>query len=629
MKTYVTYISFLSLLFTACNPKPVDSPNILWITCEDISPAWGCYGDEQATTPNIDGIASKGHVFTQAFSNAPICAPARSTLITGIYATSLGTQNLRSEIPVPDDLKILPELLKQKGYFTTNNAKTDYNFSAEGRWDESSRSAHWRNRNGDRPFFSVFNFGITHEGHANSNKEEDTRSLDVLHDPNRMNLPPYLPETEEFRKIMAHQYDLITVFDQEVGKLLNQLEEDGLRENTLVFIFSDHGYGLPRHKRWLYHTGLQVPFVLYIPDQYKKHLRSLEPEVDDLVAFVDFAPTVLDVVGIDRPMQMEGQSFLNRSSRDKKYIFGFRDRADDVYDMSRSVYDGRYLYIRHFMPHRPYIDNAVIFNKGKRSFEELFRLRDLDKLSVEALKLFAPKPAEELYDLQKDPAELINIIHDDKSEQTVTLLRAKMRDHMLETFDTGLLNEGDMMERAGNTSVYAMMRGVHGPDLVATLESANQVNMVQKLDQVTPYLQHEDAAVRFWALTALDAHDGEIKEIERHAVPHLTDPSQPNQVLAAEILLKRGEYPDAIVTLSDALDKEPGPMLLQTAISLRQIGARAKPLAAKIENEVYPKIEGDVWGKYKSWIYPMFIGMALDQTLENCAQDSAVRSFND
>ncbi|MCB0687264.1 MAG: sulfatase-like hydrolase/transferase, partial [Saprospiraceae bacterium] len=159
---------------------------------------------------------------------------------------------MRSEIPIPQGLKILPELLKPAGYFTSNNAKTDYNFSPEGRWDASGNQAHWRNRKDNQPFFSVFNFGITHEGHANSDREEDTKSLSVKHDPDQMVLPPYYPDTEEFRSIMAHQYDLISVFDQEVGKLLDQLEVDGLMDETIIFIFSDHGYGLPRYKRWLY-----------------------------------------------------------------------------------------------------------------------------------------------------------------------------------------------------------------------------------------------------------------------------------------------------------------------------------------------------------------------------------------
>lgn len=237
------------IFFSACTQQQSEPPNILWISAEDISPAWGCYGDKQATTPYIDQLAGQGYVFTQAFSNSPICSPARSTLITGIYATSLGTQNLRSEIPIPEELKILPELMIAEGYYTTNNTKTDYNFNSEGRWDENGNAAHWRNKPDGKPFFSVFNFGITHEGHANTYNPEDTKSLEQKHNTEDMILPPYFPDTKEFRKILANQYDLITVFDQEVGKLINQLKEDNLYDNTIIFVFSDHGYGLPRYKR--------------------------------------------------------------------------------------------------------------------------------------------------------------------------------------------------------------------------------------------------------------------------------------------------------------------------------------------------------------------------------------------
>lgn len=618
MKNKNLLIILIGLLFIACSPQKQEIPNILWITCEDISPAWGCYGDTQATTPHIDRLAAAGYVYTQAFSNAPICAPARSTLITGMYATSLGTQNLRSVIPVPDDLRILPELLREKGYFTSNNAKTDYNFSAEGRWDENSNKAHWRNRPDGSPFFSVFNFGITHEGHANTDKKEDTQSLETLHDPAQMEIPPYFPDTEEFRKIMAHQYDLITVFDQEVGKLLKQLEEDGLTENTIVFVFSDHGYGLPRYKRWLYNTGLQVPFVLHIPEKYKERFpRLTQQSVNDMVGFVDFAPSVLEIAGIKQPTNMEGQSFFN-SSTPKSYIFGYRDRADDVYDMSRSVYDGRYLYIRNFMPHKPYIQNAVIFNKGKRSFDELFRVRELGKLSRETEKMFTSKPVEELYDLHTDPHELNNLINEPSQKNRIAKLRAKVKDHMLKTHDTGLMNEGDMMERAGNHSVLEMARKQGGFDIAQALEAADRVGKLENPRQIAPFLKQEDAAVRFWALTALDAYKGDLSIMKKEIQASLQDPSLPNRTLAAEILIKRWESSEGLEVLSEALKTQEEPMLLQAAISLRNIGSQAKPLIKMINQEVYPNISGEIWGRYKNWMYPMFIGMALDQSLENC-----------
>lgn len=615
--------SLLLLLVTlslyACQePQP---PNILWISAEDISPAWGCYGDDYATTPNIDQLAEGGYVFQKAFSNAPICAPARSTLITGMYATSLGTQHLRSEIPVPQNLRILPELMKDVGYFTTNNAKTDYNFSAEGRWDENGGEAHWRNRREDQPFFSVFNFGITHEGHANSDRPEDTESLEQKHDPERAQIPPFYPKTDEFKSIWAHQYDLISVFDQEVGKLVQQLKEDGEYENTIIFIFGDHGFGLPRYKRWLYNSGLQVPFVLHVPEQYKDLVANLTTQyVEQMVNFVDFAPTVLSLAGAEVPQMMEGENFLGEEVQPKAYSYGYRDRADDCYDVARSVYDGRYIYIRHFMPHKPYIQNAVIFNRGKRGYEELFRVKAEDELPPEAQDMFTPKPVEELYDLQNDPYELHNLIGEEGQRARAQEMQQKLYDWMVRHHDTGLLNEGEMMLRAQEKggSVYEMARDSSSFATADILQAADLVGKVGDPRELMPYLESEDSGVRYWALVALDAYEGDIAS-QYNMLSSLSQDESPSvAILASEILIKEIEDEGAYQELSRMLQHENEPVVLQAAISVRNLGEKAQPLMDTIQEQVMPQYSGDIWGRYKSWSYPMFIGMALDQTMENC-----------
>jgi len=603
--------------------RALPPPNILWISAEDISPAWGCYGDSQATTPNIDALASNGYIFTQAFSNAPICAPARATLITGMYATSTGTQNLRSVIPVPKDFKILPQLVSENGYFTSNNAKTDYNFSPEGKWDDLGNAAHWRNRKDERPFFSVFNFGITHEGHANRFDSEDTVSLPEKHDPKEMVVPPYFPDTEEFRDILAHQYDLISVFDQEVGKLVSQLKEDHLYDNTIIFVFSDHGYGLPRYKRWLYDTGLRVPLVLHAPEKYQHLVANLEKgKVGNLVGFVDFAPTVLGLTGSETPVIMEGKNFLGPRAQNKEYIFGYRDRADDVFDVSRSVFDGRYLYIRNYLPHRPYIQNAQIFNKGKRSYDELFRVRDLGELSEESAKMFAPKVPEELYDLQNDPDELHNLIHEAQYGEIKNTLYATLKNHILETRDTGFMAEGQMMILSQDGSVYEMVRDTtrYVPERV--LQAAELVGNVQSLKEIEKLLTSGDPTVRFWALNAMDAFPGDLAPQRKNLLAALEDSSLPNRGLAAEILINKLNNPEeALEVLGDLLlHSENETVLLHIAVNVRNLGKKAAPLIPVIKDKVYPRIAGDVWDRYKNWSYPMFIGMALDQTLINCGE---------
>jgi N-sulfoglucosamine sulfohydrolase len=610
----------LGILSCKAEIEQRNRPNILWITHEDLGPIYGCYGDELARTPNIDQFSENSYKFTQAYSNAPICAPARSTLITGRYATSLGTQHLRSDIPVPENMKILPEVLRETGYYTTNNVKTDYNFDHEGRWDESSGEAHWRNGPEDKPFFSVFNFMITHEGPTNALRPSDTQSLKEFTDPDRVQLPPYLPNSPKMREIWAHMYDLLSVFDQGVGKLLEELEEDGLLDETIIFVFSDHGHGLPGHKRWLNNAGLRVPFILHVPEKYKDLASNLDTkEIHQKVGFVDFAPTVITLAGADVPDMMEGKNFLGASSQPKDFIFGYRDRADDCYEVSRAVTDGRYMYIRHFMPQLPYFQNAVIFNKGG-SYEEINRLRDLGRLPEGTEKMFEPKPVEELFDLQNDPWEENNLANEPELEGLVIQFRGKVNSWMLDHFDTGLINEGLMMIRASQngSSVQEANRTYSRSAYKKIIQAAQMVGMVKDIFELMPFLEEEDPAVRYWALVALDAFEGDIPEGQTYLAGFLSDESLPVAVKAAEIMVKRYEDTEALAVLGEILHHDFEPLVLQAAISVRQLGRKAAPLVPVIENEIMPKYSGEIWGRYRSWSYPMFIGMALDQTRINC-----------
>jgi N-sulfoglucosamine sulfohydrolase len=264
-----------ALLLTSALPVSAQSrPNILWISAEDISPDLGSYGDGYARTPNLDKLASQGVRFAKAFSVAPVCAPSRSAIITGMYATSIGSHHMRSKAVPPAGVKAFPEYLRAAGYYCTNNSKTDYNFEAPPTnappvtvWDESSRNAHWRNRALGQPFFAVFNLIVTHESQIRTGKEEFAKNTAGLkpedrHDPTQAVLPPYYPDTPIVRNDWARYYDLITAMDLQAAELLKQLEEDGVAENTIVFFWGDHGRGLPRAKRWLYDSGIHVPLIV-------------------------------------------------------------------------------------------------------------------------------------------------------------------------------------------------------------------------------------------------------------------------------------------------------------------------------------------------------------------------------
>lgn len=601
--------------------QEAERPNILWITHEDLSPIYGCYGDSYSHTPNIDRLAETGIRFDHAYSNAPICAPARSTLITGMYTTSLGTQHLRSKIPIPENMKILPEVLREAGYYTTNNVKTDYNFSHEGRWDESSNQAHWRNRPEGKPFFSVFNFMMTHEGPINRVNREQTKMLDSHRDPNKAQLPPFLPDSPRMREIWAHSYDLLSVFDLEVGKLLEQLKEDGLLDNTIIFVFSDHGTGLPGFKRWLNNAGLQVPFILHVPEKYKKWAANLTaPATDRMVGFVDFAPTVITLAGAEVPEMMEGKSFLGSGSQPKKFVYGYRDRADDCYEMSRAVTDGRFVYVRHFMPQLPYYQEAIIFSAQKGgSYEEIHRLKDLGQLPEATQALFRPKQVEELFDLQNDPYEQHNLAGNPEYAEKLKEMEQLVNNWMVEYFDTGLLNEGEYMERARESgqSVYETVRQYSRDDYRKIVDAARHSGRVENVADLIPLLQDDDSAIRWWAVVAADAFPGDLTAVKPILENLLDDDSYPVACMAAEVLVKRYDHNQALKTLENLLKTDQEPVVLQVAISVRRTGEKAAPLIPAIQQEIMPKYAGDIWGRYKNWDYPMFIGMALDQTQIN------------
>jgi len=328
-------------------------PNVLWVTCEDIGPQIGPYGDKYAVTPALDEFASRGLRYNYAWSNAPVCAPARTTIITGMYPPSTGSEHMRSETSLPGRFKLFPAYLREAGYYCSNNVKEDYNVvKPAGTWDDSSNRAHWRNRKAGQPFFSVFNFTITHESQIRR------RPHTLVHDPSKVRIPAYHPDTPEVRHDWAQYYDNITTMDRQAGQVLSQLRQDGLADDTVVFFYGDHGSGMPRSKRWPFNSGLHVPMIVHIPEKF----RNLAPpdyraggNTDRLVSFVDLAPTVLSLAGIKPPDQFQGYAFLGaHQAPEQPFIHGFRGRMDERIDCTRSVRDKRYSYLRHYMPHRIY-----------------------------------------------------------------------------------------------------------------------------------------------------------------------------------------------------------------------------------------------------------------------------------
>ncbi len=424
-------------------------PNILWISLEDTSPRFGCYGDKVARTPNLDKLASEGCRYPNAFSTAGVCAPSRAAIITGMYATSIGAHQMRTlhppipnrpgsyEVVIPHYVKLLPEYLRHAGYFCTNNEKTDYQFKAPfTAWDENGNSAHWRNRpDKDQPFFAVFNPVYTHESKMWESDEP------LITDPAAVALPPYLPDTPKARKALARQYDNIEKDDKRVGELLAQLEADGLADNTIVVIWSDHGEGLPRAKRWPYDAGICIPLIVRWPSHVEAD--SLNKK---LVSLIDLAPTMLNVAGVAAPRHLQGHDFLGEAPH-REYIFASRDRHDESYDMVRAARDERFKYIRHFCPEKPYL----IYNPYRNHhpiMQELWRLHALGELNeTQQLLMQNSRPPEELYDTQNDPFEINNLVNKPEYGETLERMRAALDGWRAKFGDKGEIPETEMVEQ--------------------------------------------------------------------------------------------------------------------------------------------------------------------------------------
>lgn len=431
-------------------------PNIVWISAEDISADLGCYGDAYATSPNIDKFAAEGARYTRCFAIAGVCAPNRSAIITGMYTTTIGTMHMRSRAVPPPEVHCFPEYLRAAGYYCTNNAKTDYQFEPPfTAWDESSNEAHWRGREKDQPFFAVFNLTVSHESSirmADSRSERggDRVPPEMRHDPAKAVLPPYYPDTPAVRNDWAIYHDNITAMDMQAGEILQQLEDDGLADDTIVFFWGDHGRGLPRAKRWIYDSGIHVPLAVRWPG-------VLEPNstVDDLVSFIDLGPTVLSLAGVDVPSHMQGRPFLGEQKTPaREYIFAARDRMDEAYDLIRAVRDKRYKYLRNYMPEVTYAQH-INYMDEMPTMKEWRRLHAEDKLEGPQKIFFSEtKPIEELYDTEADPHEVDNLADSPEHWEILLRLRAEHERWRKETNDLGLIPEPEMLEKMRPGSKY-------------------------------------------------------------------------------------------------------------------------------------------------------------------------------
>ena len=467
MRSLVTILVLLMAL-TSCQEKEKKKfikPNILWITCEDISPTLSFYGDSTAKTPHLDRLAAQSIIYSNAYTTVGVCAPSRSSIITGMYPISIGTQHMRTAkdvmgwgtrdyagpsnaidlennpVPrysavVPENIRCFTEYLRADGYYCTNNPKTDYQFAAPiTAWDENGNKAHWRGKKEEQPFFSVFNFGVTHESRLWRNSD-----LEMTVNPDSVPLPPYYPDTKQVRADVARNYSNIELLDAQIGNLLQQLKEDSLLEHTIIFFFSDHGGPLPRGKREHYTSGLRVPFMVHFPGNTSLEYR------DELISFVDLAPTMLSITGLTIPDYLQGRAFLGNSSDNTKrrYIYGSGDRFDEYSDRIRVVRDKRYLYVRNYRPDLPAYKD-VGYRKNIKMTNELLALYQAGRLNNDQAYWFREtKTEEEVYDCLNDPYNLNNLAGAPGHDSIKSRLSAAMDQFLAEVGDRSEVPELEM-----------------------------------------------------------------------------------------------------------------------------------------------------------------------------------------
>jgi len=567
-------------------PRP-SRPNILWLVAEDTSAAsLHCYGNTLTRTPVLDALAARSIVFDRCFTN-PVCAPSRFTLITGIHAASCGpAHHMRAQGKIPADLTGFPALLRAAGYHTTNNAKTDYNapIDVKAAWDASGKAAHYRDRpDPNQPFFAVFNHEVTHESCLFPLADPELPLPPT--DPATVRIPPYQPDTAEMRADWARHADRIAWLDRQIGRRLEELAAAGVADDTIVFFFGDNGGVTPRSKRFLQASGTHVPLIMHVPPRWR-HLAPADAgsRHADPVGFVDFAATVLAFAGLPPPPRTQGRPFAGPAASTSPYAFCSRDRMDERHDMSRSIADRRWLYIRHFRPDIPFV-RPLAYQFRARGYQSWAEAARDGRLTSATARYWGRKPAEELYDLGADPDNVTNLAADPVHRDELVRLRGALRRQMIEIHDNGLLPEGSPHEgfvQSQDPVAFPVERVFDLAVLAAKGDAGNLPTFVAALgDPSEP--------VRWWAaqgctmVLATAGGDGLADAAAAALGRRLADDSPAVRVAAAEALLVAGRRETAGEVLAEVLRTGDGWLKLQALNAFDRLGERARPSLPALE----------------------------------------------
>lgn len=583
IKTFSIILLGVITIFHSCTVKEelAEKPNIVWITSEDNSKHYMKLFDENGVkTPNIGRLAEQGIIFTRAFSNAPVCSAARSTLISGCYGPRIASHYHRRQVmvPMPEGVEMYPAYLKKAGYYTTNNRKEDYNiFKADNVWDESSGKASWRNRAEGQPFFHIQNFTTTHESSLFFTDEE-MNSADTLTDRNSVFVFPTHPNTEVFRYTNARYRDKIVTMDRQVGNLLDELKKDGLMENTFIFYYGDHGGVLPGSKGYLMEVGVHVPLVVYIPQKYKQ-LVNLEPgtENDAFVSFVDFGATILNLAGAEIPEGIDGRPFLGKDIAHEdleewNVTYGYADRFDEKYDMVRSVRVDNFKYMRNYQPFNfdGLWNNYRYRQTGYREWYELFKKGELNEVQAQ---FFTTKPPEALYDLDNDPFEINNLAGNPDYEERLIELRNKLNSWVKGMPDLSFYPEHYLINNAFDNPVAFGQANKTAIQKYIDIANLELVPFADAKTGIEAALNSEDPWERYWGIIVCSRFEKEAMEF----LPVLnkmaeSDSELINRVRSAEFMgLTNSGDPVEIIekTLYESKDATESLLILNCAVLMQ------------------------------------------------------------
>ena len=595
---------FIELSYSA---EPTKRPNFVFIVSEDNSIHYlRLYGNKLGITPNIERLADNGLTFNHAFSGAPVCSVARSTLATAMHAPRVGFQYHRKSAlaSLPPGVKPWSQVLRENGYYTTNNAKTDYNFNVNRKevWDMSSNKATWRNRpNKAMPFFHMQSFADSHESRLHfplKQMETPTKTS-----PDDVMLQPYFPDTPIMRYTKARYYDRIRVIDSQVGKIVNQLKEDGILEDTFVFYFGDHGGVMPRSKGYAYESGLHVPLVVRIPENFKKlidHKRGTR--TNGFVSFIDFGPTLLNLASISVHKELDGQAFFGKgvsaadlANRDE--VFGHADRFDEKFDMVRTYRKGKWKYIRNYQSY--YADGLQNnYRYRQLAYDNWRNLYRAERLNPVQQQFFERRSVEQLFNLEKDPHEVTNLAADPAQSKRLAEMRGLLKNKMKSINDLSFYPENRMVTTALNDGVAFGREHSKQISRLSDLADTALRPFSEVKQALASSLQSKGALRRYWALKVCSNFGEKAKSLAIAAMPLLNDENLMVRVRAAEFLgsIKAVDPMPTLYGVVNNAETEQALMIaFNTIVYLRdQVGHKYDPEKVKLKfnkGEVYRRVQ--------------------------------------